>query len=82
MHAIDIKQLYPSEKLQRKRLQPENEVTVQTKFTHVWAFMRSETQERLMVTGNGVLSQNFEGCKYNAKPNELITVNIIAGKKQ
>ena len=82
VHPIDIKRLYPNEKLQRTKLLPQNEVTVQTKFTHVWAFMRSETQKRLMVTGNGVKSQNFEGCKYQAKPNDLITVNIFGGKKQ
>ena len=35
-----------------------------------------------MVIGNGVKSQDFEGCKYQAKPNELITVRIIAGNKK
>jgi len=67
--------------MKRPGLSPENEVTFKTSFSHLWEFVRSNTSERLTVKGNGVTSIVFEGCNFNAKPNERITVYITKGSK-
>ena len=81
VHPIDIKLLYPTEQLMTSRLMPGKEVIKPANFNQGWKFLRSNTTETLMATGNGVTSKVFKGCKYKAKPNEIILLNIIRGKK-
>ena len=64
----------------KQRLTPESEITLNTSFTRQWIFLRSETKDRLMATGNGVTAQIFDGCRFKANANQLIFVSISGGK--
>ena len=60
----------------KSRLIPDNEMTVQTTFTRMWKFRRSDSKEYLKASGNGMIAQVFEGCRFQAKPNERLLVTI------
>ena len=69
-----------NEELIKSRLRPDNEMTVETSFTHLWKFRRSDSKEYLKASGNGFMSQVFEGCRFQAKSNErfLVTISYVA----
>ena len=52
-------------------------MTVETSFTHQWRFRRSDSKEYLKASGNGIMAQVFEGCRFLAKPNERLLVTIL-----
>ena len=66
-----------NEELMKSRLIPDNEMTVQTSFTLMWKFRRSDSKEYLKASGNGMIAQVFEGCRFQAKPNERITGRLL-----
>ena len=65
-----------NEELMRSELLPENEMTVETSFTHQWIFRRSDSKQYLKAQGNGMTAQIFEGCRFRARPNERLIVTI------
>ena len=51
-------------------------MTVETSFTHQWIFRRSDSKQYLKANGNGRTAQIFEGCRFQAKPNQRLIVTI------
>ena len=66
-----------NDELIKSRLRPDNEMTVETSFTHQWIFRRSDSKEYLKASGNGIMAQVFEGCRFLAKSNERLLVTIL-----
>ena len=65
--------------LVRPRLNPGNEYSHETYFTQNYLFKRSDTNERLKCSANGITAHVFEGCRFKATEGRLIMVNISRG---
>ena len=80
-YDIDVKE-YDSnwnEKLIKSRIRPGGEHTLEVNFTQSFFFRRSDYDKRLKATANGVISDVFQGCRYQAKKGRLLSVEISSG---
>ena len=82
-YEIDIKEYDNNwnEKIIKARIQPGDDHTLEVNFTQRFFFKRSDYDKRLKATANGVTSNVFQGCRYQAKEGRLLSVDIISGNQ-
>ena len=80
-HPIDILQYDENwnEKIVKSKINPENEFTYETVYSQNFLFKRTNTEKRLKASSNGIVSDVFEGCRFDANPGRLVNVKISYG---
>ena len=80
-YPIDVLQYDENwnEKIVKSNINPENEFTYETVFLQNFLFKRADTDKRLKASSKGMISDVFEGCRFEAKQGRLINVNISYG---
>ena len=80
-YPIDVLQYDENwnEKIVKSKIKPENEFTYETVFLQNFLFKRADTDKRLKASSNGMISDVFEGCRFEAKAGRLIDVKIFYG---
>ena len=80
-YPIDVLQYDENwnEKVVKAKINPENEFTYETVFSQNFLFKRTDTEKRLKASSNGIISDVFEGCRFEAKAGRLIDVKIFYG---
>ena len=66
--------------LVKSGIDPEDEYTHEAKFGQNFFFKRSDFDERLKASANGLTADIFEGCRFGAEEGRLIFVNV-SGRK-
>ena len=80
-YEIDIKEYdnYWNEKIIKSRIPPGDDHTLEVNFTQRFFFKRSDYDKRLKATANGVTSDVFQGCRYQAMKGRFLSVDISSG---
>ena len=61
------------------KIDPGQEFPYEAYFSQNFFFKRSDTDKRLKASSNGMTSEVFEGCRFEAKAGRLIYVEISNG---
>ena len=80
-YEIDIKEYDNNwnEKTIKSRIPPGDDHTLEVNFTQRFFFKRSDYDKRLKATANGVTSDVFQGCRYQAMKGRFLSVDISSG---
>ena len=80
---IDIKRYDENwkEKLVKSRVYPENQYAHEVFFRQYFFFERSDSNQSLQASANGVTADFFEGCRFKAEAGRPLTVRISRGIK-
>ena len=80
-YPIDIMQYDQSwnEETVKLKTDPGQEFPYEAYFSQNFFFKRSDTDKRLKASSNGMTSEVFEGCRFEAKAGRLIYVEISNG---
>ena len=82
-YDIDVKEYDRNwdEQLIKSRITPGDDYTREVNFTQSFFFKRSDYDERLKATANGMTSNVFQGCRYQAKEGRLLSVDVFNGNQ-
>ena len=78
---IFLKSHERTEQLYKSNLAPGENYVQEAYFNHQWMFKRTSSNHYLIAKANGIESDVFEGCQFEAKRNEYLVVTIFSGNE-